>query len=159
MQVLKYAVATLCFAFVTTIIVAQPPKPARAAAPKTKLPKLYTSLGNVKDTLVTMSADDAVAVLNQSLSVTDDKKGKYTIVSYQCLYKRKGVTENEENGKVMPATSVVAQRFNTTPLSEIWRKTLTEQLKSGEELMFFDIVVKDTLGKLMFAPNVKIMVK
>ncbi len=138
----------------------KPVKPATApAVQKFKLPKLYTSLGTKKDTLITAGVDETTALINQPLSVTDDKKAVYTISSYQCLYKRKAVTEDEESGKVSPITSIVVQQFKTTPLSEIWRKTISEQLKAGEEITFFDIVVKDAQNRLMFAPSLKISVK
>ena len=151
----------LCCLSVTGFAIAQtkPAKPTTQPVQKFKLPKLYTSLGAKKDTIITASVDEAITLINQALSVTDDKKGIYAITSYQCLYKRKAVTEDEETGKVSPTTSMVVQQFKTTPLSEIWRKTIGEQLKAGEEITFFDVVVKDVQNRLMFAPSLKIIVK
>lgn len=160
---LKYTVVVcgLLLAFANTSIAqTKPVKPAaQPAVQKFKPPKLYTSIGAKKDTLITASIDETTGLINLSLSVTDDKKGVYTISSYQCLYKRKAVTEDEETGKVSPTTSIVVQRFTTTPLSDIWRTTISQQLKAGEEITFFDIVVKDAQGRLMFAPTLKITVK
>jgi hypothetical protein len=158
---LNYTVVVCIFllAFKNTSIAQTKPAKPIAQVQKFKPPKLYISLGAKKDTLITAGVDEVTALINQSLSVTDDKKGVYTITSYQCLYKRKAVTEDEETGKVSPTTSIVVQRFSTTPLSEIWRKTISEQLKPGEEISFFDIVVKDAQGHLMFAPALKITVK
>lgn len=158
----KYVVSLCCFAVVITgnaLAQTKPAKPVATAVQKFKPPKLYTSLGSKKDTIITLSIDETIALISQQLAVTDDKKGLYTLSSYQCLYKRKGVTEDEESGKVSPITSIVVQRFSTTPLSEIWRKTISEQLKAGEEISFFDIVVKDAQNRLMFAPGLKIVVK
>lgn len=159
---LKYTVVcSLLLAFASTSIgQTKPVKPVtQSQVQKFKPPKLYTSLGTKKDSLITVSVDEAVSLINQPLAVTDDKKAVYSISSYQCLYKRKGVTEDEETGKVSPITSTVVQRFTSTPLSEIWRKTISEQLRSGEEISFFDIVVKDAQNRLMFAPSLKITVK
>jgi hypothetical protein len=76
------------------------------------------------------------------------------------MYKKRGVTESEDmSGKTAPTFTTVIDNFKTTPLSPIWIKTLTEQLKIGEELYFFDIVVKDAQGRLMFAPDLRIKVK
>jgi hypothetical protein len=47
----------------------------------------------------------------------------------------------------------------TIPLFAIWIKTISEQLKAGEEIFFFDIAVKSTNGRLMFAPNLKLVVR
>jgi hypothetical protein len=138
----------------------KPVKPATAQpAAKFKPPKLYTAIGTKKDSIITVNSTEAVALINQPLVVTDDKKGVYTISSYQCMYKRRAVTEDEETGKVTPITSNAIQRFSSTPLSEIWRRTIGEQLRSGEEISFFDIVVKDAQNRLMFAPAIKIVVK
>lgn len=159
----KHLLSLCCFTAILTgnMVMAQtkPAKPAAQPVQKFKPPKLYTSLGTKKDTLLTVSAGEATALINQPLVVTDDKKAVYAVSSYQCMYKRKAVTEDEETGKVSPITSIVVQRFTTTPLSEIWRKTISEQLKAGEEISFFDIVVKDAQNRLMFAPGLKIVVK
>jgi hypothetical protein len=123
------------------------------------MPKLKTSLGSHSDTAVTVSVDEANNLVSLPLIITDDKKGVYTIVSYQCMYNRKSVTEDEVSGKVTPINSIVVQHFKTTPISDIWKKTINEQLKPGEEIFFFDVVAKGADGKLMFAPNLKLITK
>lgn len=151
----------LCCLCLTGAAVAQnkPVKPAPKPVQKFLPPKLHTSIGTQKDSVVTAGVSEVTNLITLPLVVTDDKKNSYTVSSYQCIYKRKAVTEDEESGKVSPVTSIVVQRFTTTPLSEIWRKTISEQLKAGEEISFFDIVVKDAQNHLMFAPNIKILVK
>jgi hypothetical protein len=157
MRLFKNIVVLFCLLTITTLAIAQRPKPAGTA--KLVMPKLKTALGNRSDTIITASVDETIQLVNQRLTITDDKKLSYTISSYQCLYKRKGVTENEETGKVSPVTSTVNSVFKTTPLSAIWIKTISEQLKAGEELFFYDIVVKNAEGRLMFAPNLKLLVQ
>jgi hypothetical protein len=163
MPVFKHAVVLCCLLAVTAVATAQKPKAGKPAVstviPKFKLPKFKTTIGNSTDSTITVSVDEALHLIELPLTVTDDKKLAYTINTYQCLYKRKGVTEDEESGKVSPTTTVVAQQFRSTPLSEVWRKTLTEQLKAGEEIFFFEVVVKDAQGRLMFAPNLKLVVQ
>lgn len=127
-----------------------------AAAPY-KVPKLYTQLGEFRDS-VSISVGEAEKSIGQTLKIFDDKKGAYSISSYQFLYKKKGVTENEETGKVSPTTTIVAQRFNTTPLPQVWIDTIREEVKSGEELYFFDVIAKDAQGRVMYAPDFKIKV-
>jgi hypothetical protein len=161
MSVLKHAVVVLGLILPATFVMAQPPKPKPKAvtAQKPKLPKLKTALGNRSDSAVNVTVDEATQLILLPLTITDDKKGMYSISTYECMYRRKGVTENEESGKVSPITSIVVEQFKTTPLSEIWKKTITEQLQPGEEISFYDIVVKDAQGRLMFAPNLKLVVK
>ena len=164
MPVLKNALVLCCLLAVTSLSVAQNTKPVKPAKPKEvpvqkfKVPKLMSSLGTRSDTSV-VPVDEALRLIMLPLTVVDDKKNKYSISSYQCMYKRRAVTENEETGKVSPITSIVAEVFKTTPLPEIWKKTITEQLRSGEEIFFFDIVVKDAQGRLMFAPNLKLIIQ
>jgi len=132
-------------------------KPASTAAQKVK-PKLRTSWGVYSDS-ATLTVDEARKLASALIKVTDDKKAIYTLATYQLAYRRLAVTEDENTGKVTPTTSLVAKQFAATPLPEIWIRQLNEQLRAGEELYLFDIVVKDAQGKLYFAPELKIRTK
>lgn len=143
----------LCLLLSGTQVMAQT-KPATVPY---KVPKLYTQLGEFRDS-VSISVAAAENSIGQMLKVFDDKKGTYTISSYQFLYKKKGVTENEETGKVSPTSTIVSQRFKTSPLPQIWIDNVREEVKSGEELFFFDVIAKDAQGRVMYAPDFKIKV-
>ena len=130
-------------------------KPATAPY---KVPKLYTQLGEFRDS-VSITMAEAEKSVGQELKIFDDKKGVYTVSSYQFLYKKKGVTENEETGKVSPTTTIVSQRFKTTPLPQVWIDNVRQEVKSGEELYFFDVIAKDAQGRVMYAPDFKIKVQ
>lgn len=132
--------------------------PKTVAAKKYSPPKLTTLIGTTTDS-ATVSVDEALKLIAQPLRIFDDKKTAYAVASYQFMYTRKGVTEDEGTGKVSPATSIVDAMFKTTPLPELWQKNITEQLKSGESLFFFDVVVKDNQGHLYFAPNLKLKIR
>ena len=157
--VVQILLAVLFSATATTAL-AQKPKPAAVhpSTQKFKPPKLTSTLG-IRSDSATVEVEEALQLVNLPLKITDDKKNSYSISSYQVMYKRKGVTEDEETGKVSPASSNVAQLFRETPLPAIWKKVLTEQIQSGEELYFFDIIAKDAQGRYMFAPDLRIKVK
>ena len=148
-------------------VLAQKPKPVAAKPVTTKpggfqkfTPPKLTSMLGIRSDSVTVVLEEALQLVKLPLRVTDDKKNVYTIASYQAMYKRRAVTEDEEmTGKVTPVVNTVIDNFKTTPLSPIWIKILTQQLRIGEELYFFDIVVKDAKGRLMFAPDLRIKVK
>jgi hypothetical protein len=149
------------FSAILTTALAQRPKPAPAkpaTAQKFRPPKLTTTLG-IRSDSATVSVEEALQLVKLPLKITDDKKSPYSISSYQLMYRRRAVTEDEETGKVSPTTSNVAQLFRETPMTEFWKASLTEQLKRGDELYFFDIIAKDALGRLMFAPDLKIKVQ
>ena len=144
-----------------TTVLAQKPKQGTvkpATVQKFKPPKLISSLGIRSDSAV-VAVEEAKQLVNLPLIITDEKKNPYTISSYQLMYKRRAVTEDEQTGKAIPTTSSVADLFRQTPLPELWKKNITEQLRPGEELYFFDIIAKDAQGRLMFAPDLKIKTK
>ncbi len=130
----------------------------KPATVKFKPPKLYTQLGSFRDS-VTLNMGEAESIIGQPLKIFDDKKGVYTISSYQFLYRKTGVTENEETGKVTPTSNIISQRFKTTPLPQSWIDKIREDIKPGEELFFFDVIAKDAQGRVMYAPNFRVMVK
>lgn len=108
----------------------------------------------------TVVYEEGIQLINLPLRITDDKKNPYSVSSYQLMYKQAGVTEEERGDKtvVVPATRSLVQLFRETPITGIWKKTISEQLKPGDELYFFDIIVKDSQGRFMFAPDLKIRI-
>jgi hypothetical protein len=149
------------FCLLAIAVVAQPPRRTNvkppAAAQKTK-PKFKSTIDNISDSAV-ITVDAAQHLVAQPIIVTDEKKIVYKITSYQIVYRRLVVTEDEATGKASPATSMVSNQFGSTPLPDIWKNVITEELQPGEELYIFDIVVKDAQGKLYFAPDIKIKTK
>lgn len=153
-----FALLTCCSVFSTTTF-AQKTTPKKTTFVKFKPPVLTTSLGVLQDSVVADVAQ-ANSILANKLVVNDvAKKGIYIIQSYQFLYRKRTVKEDEQ-GNVSPTTSISSQAFyDSKPLPEIWVRTIREDLKAGEELYFFDIIVKDNLGRIMYAPDLKIMTK
>jgi hypothetical protein len=165
MQALKSLLFFFTFFLSITIIFAQQ-KPTvikkgerKIAVAKFKPPKLKSFLGDFSDTLLQVSVDVAEKLVTLPIKITDTKNGKYTISSYYCMYTKKVVTEDEQTGKAIPTTSMTADLFRASPLPNIWQKNIIDELKVGEEIYFFDVVVTDQLGRVLFAPNIKIRVK
>jgi hypothetical protein len=124
---------------------------------KFKPPVVKSFLGrNTKTTDV--SIDEANQLLSLPLRVTDDKNIQYTISSYQFLYRKKSVIENEQTGRKETVFTTVADIFKSTPLPEIWIKNIAGGLQKDEELYFFDIIVTDKLNRKFFAPDLKIRI-
>jgi hypothetical protein len=134
----------------------KPAKPTLYA--KFKVPKLIPSLGDYKDSsFVTPLVADAI--VGAKLNVVDSKNVAYTVSSYQFLYRKIVVSENEATGKAYNTTSVKSSLFKVSPLPAMWLSAVRENLRPGEEIIFFDIIVKDAQGRFMYAPNLKLMVK
>lgn len=123
-----------------------------------KAPKLYTYLTTYKDS-VSIPLVMGESIIAAKLKIVDDRNVEYTVSSYQFLYKKKTVTEDELTGKVSPAISIVSDRFTASPLPRLWIDKIKEQLKSGEELFFFDVIAKDTQGRVMYASNLKLIIQ
>ncbi len=137
---------------------AQKPKPASNLYAKFKSPKLIASLGGYKDSSF-VPAITADAIMGAKLNVVDAKNVAYTVSSYQFLYRKIVVSEDEATGKAYNTTSVKSSLFKVSPLPAMWLSMVRENLRSGEEIIFFDIIVKDAQGRFMYAPNLKLTVK
>ena len=125
---------------------------------KFKPPVVKTFLGrNDKEVKVTL--DEANQLVNLPLRITDNKNNVYTISSYQFLYKKKSVIENEQTGRKEITFTNTAGTFRSTPLPQVWRDNISGALQKDEELYFFDVVVNDKQNRKFFAPNLKIIVK
>jgi hypothetical protein len=125
---------------------------------KFKAPKLTASLGGYKDSSF-VPALTADAIMGAKLNVVDAKNVAYTLSSYQFLYRKIVVSEDEATGKAYNTTSVKSSLFKVSPLPAIWLSAVRENLRPGEEIIFFDIIVKDAQGRFMYAPNLKLTVK
>ena len=160
---IAFLLSVLAFGLLPVMVMAQklvkPVKPVTANAVKSKLPVVKTFLAKFIGIANNCTAEQAKQLITQPLSITDDKNIVYKLSSYQFSYKRIGVTENEETGKVSPQTDIAADRFIVTPLPEIWQSNVKEFLHTGEELFFFDVIVFDKQGKLFFAPELKIIIQ
>lgn len=102
---------------------------------------------------------EAKNALTMPLVIKDSAGKIYAISSYQFLYRRRAQAEDEVTGEVRPVFSVTSQLFKTSPLPALWINRVSEDLKSGEELYFFDIIAKDDMGRVMYAPDISITVK
>lgn len=136
----------------------------RATAPRVvkpvpaKAPKLIASIGNFKDTM-TISVSDAGNIIGMPLKVTDSKGAAYEVSSYQFLYRQIVTSEDEQTGKPYSTYAVKSSLFKTSPLPPIWVSTVSERLRAGEELIFFDVIGRDAKGYSYYAPNIKLTLK
>ena len=138
---------------------AQRTKPTKPSSfVKFKVPKLTTSLGIFKDTMY-IAPQMADSIIQLPLKVMDAKNVVYTLASYQFLYKKIVTTEDEATGKATKTSSIKSSLFKTTPLPAFWLNAVTEDLKRGEEFFFFAVTVKDPQGRVMYAPDLKLILK
>lgn len=138
-------------------IKAQTPDTTVTKVIKFRPPVVKTFLGRNSQT-GTVTLEEANQLINLPLKIIDDKNNLYDVASYQFMYKKRSVIENEQTGKKEIAFTTVADLFKTTPLPEIWRKNIAGGLQKDEELYYFDIIAKDKLNRKFFAPELKIKI-
>jgi len=134
------------------------PKTVVKLFPKYKPPVVKSFLGR-NENGATVTVEEAKQLISLSIKVTDGKNNVYAISSYQFMYKKKNTIENEETGKRVIAFTTVADLFKATPLPPIWIKNIAPSLQKDEDFYFFDIIVKDKLNHIFFAPDIKIFIK
>ena len=125
------------------------------AQQKSAVPKRMTFLGGHRND--TVNVRTAKLLLSMPLQITDAQKGTYSIESYRFGYRRKGFAI--EDGKAKPNTTLQSALFSQSPLPDIWIRNVGENLRSGDELLFFDILVRDKNGQRYLAPDIKISVQ
>ena len=157
MKSLKYFLFILTFSISAIFSYAQV-KSVITKVQKFKPPAVKTFLG-INQNGASVTQEEASQAITLPLKITDDKNNLYTIDSYQFLYRKKGVVQNEETGKTQVTFTIQADRFSTTPLPKIWFDNLKNSFQKDEQLHFFDIVVKDKEGRRFFAPELKITIK
>ncbi len=133
-------------------------KPGITKVAKFKPPVVKSYLG-INTNGASVTVDEANQLITLPLKITDAQNNVYPIDSYQFLYKRKGVVEDEESGRKQVAFTTVADVFKTTPLPKIWIDNIQNSFQKGEEIYFFDLVVKDKEGRRFFAPDLKIAIQ
>lgn len=125
---------------------------------KFKPPVVKTYLG-VNQNGAQVTAEEGTQLVGLPLKIVDAKNNQYTVESYQFLYKEKSYILDDESGKRETVFTIASDRFITTPLPKVWIDIIKKKLQPDEELYFFDIVVKDKLGRQFFAPVLKITIK
>jgi hypothetical protein len=154
----KLLLILLCTSPVLSFAQQSVKKPVITKVAKFKPPVVKTSLG-INANGASVTSEEANQLITLPLKVTDAKNNPYSIDSYQFLYKRKTVVENEESGRKQVTFTTIADVFKTTPLPKIWIDNTQNGFQKDEELYFFDIVVKDKSGRKFFAPDLKLTIK
>ncbi len=153
MKFFKLSTTTILI-FLSCNLFAQKTKPTT----KFKQPKLVITLGGYKDSSF-ISPQVAADIIGLPLKIIDKKNDEKIISSYNIVYRKNVVTEDEATGKVSPTTTVKQALLRATPPPKLWVEAIQENPKSGELIIFYEIIVKDKEGHYMFCPDLKLYVK
>jgi len=123
-----------------------------------KVPPLYTTINGLNHKAVITPAQANILITKLPV-VKDDKNTEYSISSYIVAYYKVVNRVNEETGKVEKDKDLVSNRFFQSAPAEIFTAPLINNFQTGEEIFYTDIIVKDSKGRIMYAPDVRIFIK
>ena len=139
---MKNLIITSVFCLLVTAAFTQTKKPAA-----TVTPTVYTvSFGGYKNANIT--ADQFKRVLDSALIVRDDKGNSYPIARFRINYTfatsfTDSETQQAKNFKDFRA----ADFYDTNKITEVWRSSLKDNSKKGDEVIFNNIIIKLKNGK------------
>lgn len=151
----KITLSTI-FIFATTLSFSQ--KTNSKTSPIFKPPVVKTLIG-IRSGFDTVHVEEATQLIGLPLMVKDKNGNTYKIDNYRFLYREKGFIENTETGRPEVNYTMVASRFDNSPLPKVWIENIQQKIKPGEELYFFEILVSDKEGRMFYAPDVRLIIK
>lgn len=103
--------------------------------------------------------EQTLNTIDSAVWVIDAKKNRYTVSRFIIVFRSKDRFEDEQTGEIKTRfNSNSVQIRNSAFLNEQWRKMLYETIKSGDELIIADLIVRDKKGNYFRAPDVKIII-
>jgi hypothetical protein len=150
----------IAFIMIGNIAFAQKPNTKTNIA---KIKVYETVWGGLKGNNITITPEIARDVIQKNIVVVDEKRTPMPIVRFSLLYRKFGMAEEETEdgptGKPIPTYTTSIGDFTNNKLTPSWITNTTDQLKKGDELVLFDIVIKDANGRNAFAPQLKILIR
>jgi hypothetical protein len=130
----------------------------KSAQPQSGVPKLVVSLGG--NSGGNLNTDLFVKLVDSALSVKDEKGNKYTITRFRINYSFQSTYRDSETDEVKTMKDLRVYDFYDTPmLSEVWRASIRDNAKKGDEVIINNVIVKLKNGKKFMAPEWKATLK
>ena len=138
---MKNVFITIAFVFLGIQAFNQAKKPVAAA------PAVYTvSLGGYKD--ANISAEQFKRVVDSVLIVRDEKGNSYPISRFRINYTfATSFTDTETQQLKNFKDFRAADFYDTNKLTEVWRSSLKDNSKKGDEVILNNIIIKLRNGK------------
>lgn len=131
---------------------------AQQQIPAQPVPKLTVALGGLKSGKA--SVEQLKQHLDSALQAVDEKGGRYPVVRFRLLYFFDSEFEDAETAVSITKRELRAMDFNDTDrLTEIWRNSIRDNVKKGDELRISQVAVRSKNGKTRFAPELKIIIE
>lgn len=132
---------------------AQTQKPKASAPAETSLPKIAVSLAGFKGGNIT--TDILSNIIDSAVTARDSKGTTYEVVRFRVLYKFKSTYDDPETGQKKTFDDMRTNDFtNTAVISELWRQSIKDNIKKGDEMIVDNVIVKLKNGTKLMAPPV-----
>jgi hypothetical protein len=122
-------------------------------------PIVYQSFwGPMKNGFVSLAQ---VKASSQSpIIIRDNSNGIYEVIGFRISYKFKGSIKDEQSGEIKPVNDLRVGDFsNTNVLPAPWFESIRDNAKEGDEILFSKIIFKNSSGKHLLAPDIKITIR
>ena len=118
-------------------------------------PKLTVTLGGLKTGKATVS--QLKQHIDSALYAVDEKGARYPVIRFRLLYFFDSEFEDAETAVSITKREFRAMDFyDTDRLSEIWRASIRDNVKKGDELRISNVAVRLKNGKSTYTPELKL---
>jgi hypothetical protein len=140
---------------------AQTKPPVKTAPQKNAFPKISVTIGGLKGGDI--SSEKLSTIVDSALIAADENENEnantYTIVRFRLFYKFKSTYRDENSDQKKSYDDMRTSDFtNTAVLPELWRASIKDNIKKGDEMIFDNIIVVLKNGSKIMAPSVKFKV-
>jgi len=143
----KFILALLLFAFATS-----------ANAQSKPAPKLQTYLAGLKGGDITVA--DFNHIIDSPVVVKDEKGIAYPVARFTAGYKFTSSYEDEDSGEKKTTSDFRSQEYtDDNKMSELWRQSVKDNVKAGDEMLLFNVLVRLKNGKKMMVPQISFKIK
>lgn len=121
------------------------------------IPKITVSIGNVNGGSIT--AESLSKIVDSALTAKDASGNKYAVVRFRVLYKFKSTYQDQNTGEKKSTDDMRTNNFtNTSVMPELWRQSIKDNVKTGDEMIIDDIMVKLKNGSKLMVPSISFKV-
>lgn len=122
------------------------------------VPKFQALLGGSKGGEFTVN--EVNRFIDSTLVVKDEKNFTYPVARFTAGYKFTSSYEDEETGEKKTTNDFRSQEYtDDNHMSELWRQSIKDNIRAGDELILFNIMVRMKNGKKMLVPQISFKVK
>ena len=107
-----------------------------------------------------MPVSEIKRIIDSGLVVKDEKGLSYPVARFTVGYRFTSSYEDEASGEKKTTNDFRSQEYSDeNKMSELWRESVKDNIKPGDELLLFNIMVRLKNGKKMLVNQISFKVK